>query len=100
MHDGFSGSISTYGVDIVHELDDPQQVAVSTTDDPTFTTSATDGGAKAAWLLISCASPVSTGLQAASLQVAIWEALYDNDHNLATGSFTIVTTAAAYTGAT
>ena len=31
--------------------------------------------------------------------MAIWEALYDNDHNLSTGSFTIVTTDAAYTGA-
>lgn len=97
--DGFAGSIITYCVDIVHELDDPQQVTVSTTDDPGFTTTATDGAAKAAWLLNSLASSVTTGLQAAALQVAIWEALYDNDHNLSTGSFTIVTTDAAYTGA-
>lgn len=97
--DGFPGSIITYCVDIVHELDDPQEVAVSTTDDPAFTTSATDGGAKAAWLLNSFASNVTTGLQAAALQVAIWEALYDNDYDLGTGSFTIVTTDAAYTGA-
>jgi hypothetical protein len=97
--DGFQGSIVTYCVDIVNELTSPQQVTVGTTNDPLLVTPATDGGAKAAWLLNSFGSMVSSGLEAAALQVAIWEALYDNDHNVTSGSFAIVTTDAAYTGA-
>ena len=56
-------------------------------------------GPKAAWLLNTYASAVGTGVQAAALQIAIWESLYDNDHNLNTGNFSLVTSNAAYTGA-
>jgi hypothetical protein len=96
---GFPASIVTYCVDIVHEVTDPQKVTVSTTDNPSFGATSTDGGGKAAWLLNSFAPSVSSGLAAAALQVAIWEVLYDNDHNLSTGSFALVTSSAAYTGA-
>ena len=96
---GFEASIVTYCVDILHELTDPQKVAISTTADPLMNTPATDGGGKAAWLLNQFAGAVSTGVQAAALQVAIWESLYDNDHNLDTGSFKLVHSSAAYTGA-
>jgi hypothetical protein len=97
--DGFPASIVTYCVDIVHDVTDPQQVTVSTTDDPSFGATSTDGGGKAAWLLNSFAPTVTSGLAAAALQVAIWEVLYDNDHNLSSGNFAIVTSDAAYTGA-
>lgn len=98
--DGLPASLVTYCVDIVHEVVSPQNVTISTTADPLFSSPATDAGGKAAWLLNQFAPTVSSGLAAAALQVAIWEVLYDNDHNLSTGSFTLVTTAAAYTGAT
>jgi len=94
---GFAPSITTYCVDILHELTDPQTVNVSTTNDPAMTTPATDGGGKAAWLLNSFGGTVTTGIQAAALQVAIWEALYDNTPNLATGSFKLLTTGVPYT---
>ncbi|MEQ1730910.1 MAG: VPLPA-CTERM sorting domain-containing protein [Vicinamibacterales bacterium] len=51
-------------------------------------TTAADGGAKAAWLVnnfapgIHSSMSATAGIQAAGLQVAIWEALYDNAPNL------------------
>lgn len=96
---GFDSSITTYCVDLLHELSYTQTVGISNTDDPAMTTLAVDGGGKAAWLVDTYAAVVSTGVQAAALQVAIWESLYDNDHNLNTGNFSLVTSNAAYTGA-
>jgi hypothetical protein len=96
---GFEESIVSYCVDIFKDVTDPQTVAISTTDDPLMVTAATEGGGKAAWLLNQFASVVTTSLEAAALQVAIWEALYDDTHNLDTGSFSLVHSDAAYTGA-
>lgn len=98
--DGFESSLYTYCVDILHEVVDPQTVRVSETTDPLMTTHATDGGAKAAWLLNTFAAGIhasGTGLESAALQVAIWEAISDDDHNLSTGYFTLLTTG-EYTG--
>lgn len=97
---GFEENLYTYCVDILNELANPQTVRISDTDDPAMVTNATDGGAKAAWLLNTFAPGIhasGTGLQAAALQVAIWEALSDNDHDLTTGYFTLLTTG-EYTG--
>jgi hypothetical protein len=96
---GFDPSIISYCVDITSDLTSPQTVTISNTDDPNFAAPALDGGGKAAWLVNAFASSVGTGLEAAALQVAIWEALYDNDHNLSTGSFKLITDTTAYTGA-
>ena len=96
---GFDPSIITYCVDITADLTSPQTVNISDTNDPNFDAPATDAGGKAAWLVNAFASTVTTGLEAAALQVAIWEALYDNDHDLSTGSFTLITDDSAYTGA-
>jgi hypothetical protein len=93
--DGFDTYLYTYCVDILHEVVDPQTVAISDTTDPLMVTQATDGGAKAAWLLNTYAPDIHTsgnGIDAAALQVAIWEAISDDDHNLATGVFTLLTT--------
>jgi len=93
--DGFDTYLYTYCVDIVHEVVDPQTVAISDTADPLMMTRATDGGAKAAWLLNTYAPDIHTSgsaVEAAALQVAIWEAISDNDHNLSTGFFTLLTT--------
>jgi hypothetical protein len=89
--------IVTYCVDILHEVESQQEVLIDSTDD--MPTLAQDGGGKAAWLLNTFAPVVTTGLQAAALQVAIWEAIYDNDHDVTSGVFSIVTNDTAYTGA-
>ena len=97
---GFDEYLYTYCVDILHEVTDPQTVQISDTSNPLMVTNATDGGAKAAWLLNTFAPGIhagGTGLEAAGLQVAIWEAISDNDHDLTTGFFTLLTTG-AYTG--
>jgi hypothetical protein len=94
---GFGPAVTTYCVDLFQELTTPQDVIVGTT--AGIVTGAQDAGAKVAWLLNTFAPLVSTGVQAAALQVAIWESLYDNDHNLATGIFQLVTDSTAYTGA-
>lgn len=97
---GFDPSIVTYCVDIQHELTNIQTVSVSDTNDPDFNTSAVDGGGKSAWLVNTYASTVTSDVQAAALQVAIWEALYDNSYNLTGGIFSIDITNTAYTGMT
>ena len=94
---GFGAAVTTYCVDVFRDLVSPQNIEVGTTAE--MTTAAQDGGGKAAWLLNTFAPLVSSGIEAAALQVAIWEALYDNDHNLATGTFRMVTDSTAYTGA-
>jgi hypothetical protein len=99
---GFEENLYTYCVDILHEVENPQTVQTSNTSDPLMVTHATDGGAKAAWLLNTFAPAIHAGgteLEAAGLQVAIWEAISDNDHDLSTGYFTLLT-AGAWTGAT
>ena len=89
--------VLTYCVDILDEVEGTQQMTVDSTDN--MQTLAQDGGGKAAWLLDTFASSVTTGVQAAALQVAIWEAIYDNDHDVTSGVFSIVTDNTAYTGA-
>jgi len=92
---GFEENLYTYCVDILNEVVDPQAVRISDTSDPLMVTHATDGGEKAAWLLNTYAPGIHSsgnGLEAAALQVAIWEAISDNDHNLSTGYFTLLTT--------
>ncbi len=96
---GFEASIYTYCVDIMNALTDPQQVTVRSSD--LLTASAADAGGKAAWLFNTFAPGIrqsGTGTQAAALQVAIWEALYDNTANLASGAFSLVTSAGVYGG--
>jgi len=95
--DGLSPSIVTYCVDILHDVQNPQQVVIDSTDN--MVTLAQDGGGKAAWLLDTFAAGVTTGIEAAALQVAIWESIYDNDHDVTSGVFSIVTDNTAYTGA-
>jgi hypothetical protein len=98
--DGFDKYLYSYCVDVLKDVADPQTVEIRTTADPLMVTQATDGGAKAAWLLNTYAAAIhgsGTGIEAAALQVAIWEAISDNDHNLTTGYFTLLTTG-EYTG--
>jgi len=75
---GFDASFYSYCVDANHYLLDPQTVAVSTTD---YLTAPDSGaGAKVGWLFDTFAPWIhasGTGGDAAALQIAIWESLYD-----------------------
>lgn len=108
---GYSPMFYGYCVDLLHFITDPQTVAIKSTDvltppDPGVLAAGPfvqDAGKKAAWLFNYYApvihAPGGTGTDAAALQVAIWEALYDTTANLSSGAFTLLnqTTNAAVT---
>jgi len=103
---GFSQSLYTYCVDVLNNEADPQyNVTVRSTDDMTPATSpysAAGAGAKIAWLVNTYATAIhatGTNQQAAGLQLAIWETLYDSDLgaynalSLFTGDFIVAASA-------
>jgi hypothetical protein len=86
---GQPASFYTYCVDPNHYLLNLQDVSLTSSD---FLTSAgvTDAGEKAAWLVNTYAPSIhqsGNGTDAAALQVAIWEAISDNNPNLSAGGF-------------
>ena len=99
---GYSPAFYAYCVDLLHSIRDPQTVAIRSTDvlsPPDAGVLAQgpyvqDAGKKAAWLFNNYApvinAPGGMGTDAAALQVAIWEALYDTTANLSTGAFTLL----------
>lgn len=98
---GYSPTFYGYCVDLKNYLRDPQTVAIKSTDlltppDPGVLASGPyvqDAGKKAAWLFNNYAPVINaggTGTDAAALQVAIWEALYDVTPNLSSGNFTLL----------
>lgn len=102
--DGFAQSFYSYCVDVSQNLADPQTVTPRSSDG--FTNGVIDGGAKAAWLFNTYAADIranthtsSANIQAAALQVAIWEAMYDPSANLGGGNFILNTTGAINTQA-
>jgi PEP-CTERM motif len=107
---GFSQSLYTYCVDILNNEADPQyDVTVRSTDDMTPATSpysAAGAGAKIAWLVNTYAASIhssGTNEQAAGLQIAIWETLYDSNlggFNLASGQFIVSASVGTMTWAT
>jgi len=97
---GFSQSLYTYCVDVLNNEADPQyNVTVRSTDDMSPATapySAAGAGAKIAYLVNANAANIhgalGTNEQAAGLQLAIWETLYDSDlggFNLKYGDFIV-----------
>ena len=107
---GFSESLYSYCVDVLNNEADPQyNVAVRSTDDMTPVTSpfsASGAGAKIGWLVNSFAASIhssGTNEQAAGLQVAIWETLYDSSlgtFDLGAGQFSVSASAGTMTWAT
>jgi hypothetical protein len=107
---GFSQSLYTYCVDVLNNEADPQSnVAVRSTDDMTPVSSpysAAGAGAKIAWLVNTYAAGIhssGTNQQAAGLQLAIWETLYDsslNTFNLSSGAFSVSASSATIGWAT
>jgi hypothetical protein len=81
----------TYCVDASTFLQDHQAVNIEQT--ATLRSAAT--GARVAFLFNAYAAAVTTDLQAAALQIAIWEALYDSSRNLAGGEFRLNSTNSA-----
>jgi hypothetical protein len=77
--EGFDDYFYSYCVDANNYLRDPQSVTIGTTD--AINTGVVGAGQKASWLFNSYAPVVhatGTAAQAAALQLAIWEVLYDN----------------------
>jgi hypothetical protein len=107
---GFSQSLYTYCVDILNDVTNTQyNVAVRSTDDMTPATSpytAPGAGAKIGWLINTFAASIhasGTNEQAAGLQVAIWETLYDSNlggFNLGSGQFSVSGSVGTMTWAT
>lgn len=91
--DGFAQTFYSYCVDLANTVQSQQTVTpVSSTG---FTNGVTNGGAKAAWLFNEFAAGIHTmsnttlaAINAAALQIAIWEAMYDTSANLTSGGFT------------
>lgn len=94
--DGFAQSFYSYCIDVSNNLVDGQTVTPRSSSG--FTNGATDGGSKAAWLFNEYAAAIranntsTANTQAAALQVAIWEAMYDTSANLGDGTFRLTTT--------
>jgi hypothetical protein len=72
----------TFCVDLEHFIGLPTEYEVEL-----LPTSALSHGDRAAWLYNSFAPAAATNLSAASLQLAIWDVVYDNGDGLSTGSF-------------
>jgi hypothetical protein len=98
---GFIGSLYTYCVDLVDTVISTQAVTVLPSSSLSSSTSpytTAGGGGRAAWLINSFAADIhnntnvtTANYQAAGLQLAIWETLYDfsvaSPFNLASGNF-------------
>ena len=98
--EGFVANFYTYCIDATQYLRDPQYVTVRSTD--SFTSGSTNAGAKVSWLFNSYADTIrtsGTNTQAAALQLAIWEALYDSSQNLTGGAFRATASSAIVTQA-
>src|SRR4051812_38215754 len=103
---GYSTSFFSYCVDATQYLNDPQTVTVSPTSSLTGASQSqglvvagggADAGGKIAWLFNQYSGEAhtdATGIDAAALQIAIWEALYDAAPDLDHGTFTLVNNAA------
>jgi hypothetical protein len=101
--------IYTYCVDIAHNVTAEQTVEILSTDalsppgepEDQLAAFAVDAGKKAAWLYNTYAPTIhesGTNVEAAALQVAIWEALYDEAPDLGAGDFQLVVNAGVYGG--
>jgi hypothetical protein len=100
--EGFAEAIYTYCVDPFNSAITPQSVVNESTDvmivDGVLDPSA---GGRAAWLFNTYAPTIRAGgtdVEAAGLQVAIWEAVNDADNDLADGDFALIVNSVVYGG--
>ncbi len=80
----YDGTFSGYSfcVDLDHFIGLPTEYEVEV-----LSTSQLPHGSRAAWLYNSFAPSANTTLEAAGLQLAIWDVVYDNGDGLSTGIF-------------
>jgi len=102
--DGYDpGAFYAFCLDAMYYLNNPQTVTARSTDQ--FVSSVPDAGGRAAWLFNTYASDVhaesgtQANIDAAALQVAIWEAIYDPSNGLSSGNFQLLTTGPVYDAA-
>jgi len=100
--EGFADAIYTYCVDPFNSAISPQWVEEHSTDvmivDGVLDA---DAGGRAAWLFNTFAPTIRAGgtdIEAAALQVAIWEAVQDSDNNLVDGDFALVVNSSIWGG--
>jgi hypothetical protein len=99
-----AGAFYAYCLDAMHYLLNPETVTAGSTDG--FTSPVADAGGKAAWLFNEYAAGVHNesgalgNTDAAALQVAIWEAVYDTSNGLSNGSFRLLSTGPVFDTAT
>src|SRR5262245_8879859 len=94
---GFTESFYSYCVDLFHYAQNTQTVTIGSSVDLGGSPYTSNGVAQASWLFNTYSGEVhaaASGTQAAALQVAIWEVLYDSSHSLATGNVIVSSTAA------
>ncbi len=83
---GYPTSFVGYCVDIEHSFVNGESVSVQSTSLLTKNGNLPNSGYRVAWLYNTYSSSLTTNVQAAALQSAIWEALYDSSLDL-TGGF-------------
>jgi hypothetical protein len=89
---GFGTDIYTYCIDVLQDVTNPEEVTIQSTNDITPLTApdtVAGAGDRVAWLFNMFAQQVhetGTNEEAAGLQIAIWEALYDTTADLASGN--------------
>jgi hypothetical protein len=86
---GYPTTFVGYCVDLENAFVNPQDVLLKSTSNLTKNGISPNSGNKVAWLYNKFASTVTTNVQGAALQVAIWEALYDSTADLSTGFYRI-----------
>ena len=94
---GYNTAFYGYCADITDFLGDPQNVVnpTATTDSLTTASAVPNAGKKAAWLFNQYAAGIHAlggamgSENAAALQIAIWDAMYDTVANLDTGAFQV-----------
>lgn len=86
---GYPTTFVGYCVDLEHGFNNGQDVLVKSMSQLTRNGISPNSGARGAWLYNKFSNTITSNVQGAALQVAIWEAIYDTDNNLSSGYYRI-----------